>query len=230
MKTVAIITARGGSKRIPRKNIREFMGKPMIQYAIDAAVDSAIFDEVMVSTEDSEIAQIAVNLGASVPFMRSQENADDFAGTDDVIREVVAEYAKRERTFEVLCCIYPCAPFLTGDMLKQAFARFIETDSKALMPVCRYSNPVPRALVIDGAGHLAYREPENRHKRSQDLPPVYYDAGAFYFVKNSVFQERGKIVGDGTIPYEIDARLVQDIDTLDDWKMAELKFKLMNDD
>ena len=223
MSCVAIITARGGSKRIPRKNIKEFQGKPMIAYAIEAAFDSEIFDEVMVSTDDAEIALIAVKWGAQVPFMRSEKTANDFATTFDVLTEVVEKYREKGKTFDTICCLYPCVPFLTGDLLHRAFEKFNLTDCESLTPVVKFSFPIQRAFRVNAQGYLEYREPENAQKRSQDLEPMYHDVGMFYFMKDCVFhggQNR-------TAFFEMDESRIQDIDTPEDWKMAELKYNLL---
>lgn len=218
---LAIITARGGSKRIPRKNIKEFMGKPMLFYAINAALESGIFDEIMVSTDDDEIAQIARNLGAKVPFMRSAKTADDFASTADVLKEVVSKY--QEMGFEIgqICCIYPCVPFLSGEILKNAYEKLLNSSADALVPVVKYSFPIQRAFLMDKNGFISFREPQNAKKRSQDLEPTYHDVGMFYFYKSA------DLVSNKKIAYEIDEALCQDIDTLEDWKMAEIKYKIM---
>lgn len=225
---IAIITARGGSKRIPRKNIREFLGLPMLAYPIRAARESGIFDEVMVSTEDGEIAETALRYGASVPFMRASEFADDFTPTDAVILHVIEEYRKRGRNFDNICCIYPCSPMLTGEILKAAMKRFTESGALALKPAIRFSQPVQRAMLADENGFLAYREPENFLKRSQDLEPVYYDPGMFYFVKNDEFLRRKSISGDRTIMFEMDEKMAQDIDNPTDWEMAEMKYRMLH--
>lgn len=218
---IAIITARGGSKRIPRKNIKPFMGKPMLAYAIEAAIQSEIFEEVMVSTDDPEIADIAQKCGAKVPFMRSEKTANDYATTHDVLTEVLSEYEKRGKTFDSLCCIYPCVPFLTGDILKSAYDKFQSAGAERLTPVVRYSFPIQRAFKINEQGNLQYREPENAPKRSQDLEPMYHDVGMFYFYKAD------KLNSTQMLPYEINEENVQDIDTETDWKLAELKYKVM---
>ncbi|MEE3777215.1 pseudaminic acid cytidylyltransferase [Campylobacter sp. CX2-4080-23] len=222
MKNLAIITARGGSKRIPRKNIKEFMGKPMIAYAIDACIKANIFDEIMVSTDDDEIASIAKNLGAKVPFMRSIKNSDDYATTNDVLIEVVDKYRSLGKNPSVICCVYPCVPFLNGDILRDAYDKFISSDADGLTPVVKFSFPIQRAFrIVDG--FLRYNEPQNALKRSQDLEPMYHDAGMFYFHKTS------NINSDNIMPYIIDESLAQDIDTMDDWNMAQIKFKVKNE-
>lgn len=222
MSIIAIITARGGSKRIPHKNIKEFMGKPMIAYAIKSALNSKIFDTVMVSTDDNKIAGIAKQYGADVPFMRSEKTANDFATTVDVLAEVLGEYEKRNEFFDEFCCIYPCVPFLTSEILKDAYNKFKKSDADKLTPVVKYSFPIQRAFKVNKKGLLEYREPENAMKRSQDLAPMYHDVGMFYFYKN------GKINSTETSFIEMEENMIQDIDTLDDWKMAELKYKVLH--
>ena len=223
---IGIITARGGSKRIPRKNIKEFMGKPMLSYAIDAAVNSGLFEEIMVSTDDAEIADIAREYGAKVPFMRSENTSNDFATTSDVIQEVISEYKKIGREFDEICCIYPCVPFLTGEILKSAYEKFQK--SQSLMPVVKYSFPIQRAVHINKYGYLEYREPEYAFTRSQDLETMYHDVGMFYFAKTDAFIKHKTFITPQTAIFEMDEAFVQDIDTLDDWEMAELKYKVMH--
>ena len=224
MSSVAIITARGGSKRIPRKNIKDFMGKPMLAYAIEAALNCQMFEEVMVSTDDKEIASIALKYGALVPFMRTEKTANDFATTSDVLKEVIEMYREKGKSFDTICCLYPCVPFLTGDILRQAYNKFCQTDCESLTPVVKFSYPIQRAFRVNKQGFLEYREPENAPKRSQDLEPMFHDVGMFYFMKGSIF-EGGQ---NRTTFFEMDESCIQDIDTIDDWKMAELKYKVMH--
>lgn len=225
MRNICIIPARGGSKRIPRKNVRDFLGKPIIAYSIEAAVKSGLFEEVMVSTEDAEIAAIAKQYGASVPFMRSADTANDFAGTDDVIKEVLREYKKQGREFDVVCCIYATAPFVTVENLKKAYEQIGDTYDAAFSMV-RYSYPVQRALCVRN-GFVGMREPQYYDARSQDLEPVFHDAGQFYFMKvndidNLLFWT------DHTYGLELSELMVQDLDTETDWQLAEMKYKLLN--
>ena len=227
MKTIAIITARGGSKRIPRKNIKEFMGKPMLAYAIEAAVNAEIFDEVMVSTDDAEIAQTAQNYGAKIPFMRSEATANDFATTAAVLKEVIENYNKLGKSFENFCCIYPCVPFLTDSILRNANEKFLSSQAGSLMPAVKYSFPIQRAVKINQDGFLEFREPENALTRSQDLEPMYHDVGMFYFAKTKTFLEQNKLITSQTVLFEMDESVIQDIDTMEDWKMAELKYKMI---
>ena len=226
MKTLAIITARGGSKRIPRKNIKDFMGKPMLAYAVEAALKSELFDEVMVSTDDNEIAEIAKKYGANVPFMRSEATANDFATTRDVLVEVVEEYKKRGKVFDNVACIYPCVPFLTAEILKEAYDKFSASGADILLPAVRYSHPIQRAWRINEKGLAEFREPQYALSRTQDLEPMYHDVGMFYFFKDIYFHEVDLDQLKTSI-FEMDESVIQDIDTADDWAMAELKYKIM---
>ena len=228
MKTLAMITARGGSKRIPRKNIKEFNGKPIIAYSIEAALKSGAFDEVMVSTDDEEIADIARKYGASVPFMRSEKTANDFATTVDVIDEVISEYHSLGKDFDLFACIYPTAPFITSDKLKEAVDKLSASDADSLIPVVRFSYPPQRAMEIHD-GRLVFRQPENLSKRSQDLEPHYHDAGQFYVVKTESFLKNKGIMVGQILPMELSELEVQDIDNEVDWKLAEMKYKLLQD-
>lgn len=223
MKNIAIITARGGSKRIPRKNIKNFLGKPILAYAIDAALNANLFDEVMVSTDDDEIKQIALKYGANVPFIRSSKTSNDYATTKDVLEEVLKEYTKLGKTFENLCCIYPCAPFLNPKILKKAYKIFIKDGNDMLMPIVKFSHPIQRALKINQQNLLEYFNSENKNNRTQDLEKTFHDVGMFYFWRLPIVENPK------TTPFILDERFVQDIDTLDDWKMAEIKYKMMKE-
>lgn len=225
MKSLAIITARGGSKRIPKKNIKEFCGKPIIAYSIGAALDSGVFDEVMVSTDSEEIAEIARKYGASVPFMRSEAASDDYATTADVIIEVLNEYKKMGKEYEAFACIYPTAPFITGKKLKEASDLLKNADG--VVPVVKYSFPPQRAFVIR-EGFIKYQYPEHERTRSQDLEPIYHDCGQFYFCSTKKFLEIQSLILPNTCPYIMPEEEVQDIDTMSDWEIAEAKFSLLN--
>jgi N-acylneuraminate cytidylyltransferase len=226
MKTLAIITARGGSKRIPRKNIKEFCGRPIVAYSIQAALDSGVFDEVMVSTDDSEIAGIAAGAGAKVPFMRSAATSNDFATTADVLIEVISQYRQRGHDIEQACCIYPTAPFVTAQKLAHAHALLLETGSDSVIPVVRFSYPIQRALKIENH-RLSMIWPENLNARSQDLMPAYHDSGQFYFLNVRSFMEQKKLFSEHTVPMEVPETEVQDIDTEEDWKIAEMKYMML---
>jgi len=226
MKRIAIITARGGSKRIPRKNILPFLGKPIVAYSIQAALDCGMFDEVMVSTDDEEIASIARDCGANVPFMRSEATANDYAGTDDVLMEVLDEYEKLGQKYDIVCCIYPTAPFVTGEKLKCALEKLENSSADTLLPVVRFSYPPQRALVMDGE-LLSFKYPEHMNSRSQDLEPHFHDVGQFYMMKVDAYRVNKGIMKGSIVPFELDELEVQDIDNMSDWQIAELKYKRM---
>lgn len=227
MKTAAIITARGGSKRIPGKNIREFCGKPILAYSIEAALSSGIFDTVMVSTDDGKIAEMAREYGAEVPFLRSKEAANDFATTNDVLLEVLEAYEKRGISFDIACCIYPTAPFVTAEKLKDAFGRLAESDADTLIPVVAFSYPPQRAMVVR-KGRLVFEYPEYLDSRSQDLEPHFHDAGQFYVFRTGAFRQNRRLMVGNILPYEISELEVQDIDSRTDWEIAEMKYRLMD--
>lgn len=225
LSSVAIITARGGSKRIPRKNIKLFSGAPIMKYSIDAALNAGCFDEVMVSTDDPEIADVAIKLGAKVPFMRSQKNSDDYSTTADVLEEVILEYDARGKHFEALCCLYPTAPFVTAQKLKDGMKLLLDTGAESVLPITRFSYPIQRSLKLE-EGRVKMNWPENYHKRSQDLMPVYHDVGQFYFLKTKSLLEQKKLYTEFTVPIILPESEVQDIDNEEDWKIAELKFQM----
>lgn len=227
MSALAIITARGGSKRIPRKNIRAFLGRPIIQYSIEAALSSGIFTEVMVSTDDEEIAQIARSAGAAVPFLRSARTADDYASTDDVIREVLEAYEAQGRHFDTFCCIYPTAPFVTAAKLKTAMEMLRENES--VIPVVPFSYPVLRGLSINREGRIGYKWPQYATARSQDLEKLYHDCGQFYACRTEAFFREGTTDTPDMVPLILSELEVQDIDTLEDWAIAELKYQKMKE-
>lgn len=226
MKSVAIITARGGSKRIPRKNIRPFLGKPILEYSIEAALQTELFEEVMVSTDDTEIAQIAQQAGAKVPFFRSEETANDFATTADVIAEVLTAYVQTGKEFQAACCIYPTAPFVTANMLSTAMQLLEQERADCVIPVVKFSFPPQRGVVIN-QGRIVPKWPENMTKRSQDLEPLYHDCGQFYCLNVERFLQRKAIWMEHAVPLIQEERYVQDIDTLEDWALAEMKYKLL---
>lgn len=229
MKTLAIITARGGSKRIPRKNIKPFLGKPILLYSIEAALGSGIFDEVMVSTEDAEIAAAAGKAGAAVPFLRSEKTAGDYATTAEVVLEVLEEYEKAGKTFDAFCCIYPTAPFITADRLKEGMRVLQEKKADSVMPVVSFSFPPQRALVVREE-RLTPKWPENMSRRSQDLEPFYHDSGQFYCVNTKAFRREKTIIMENMYPLLLSELEVQDIDNETDWKLAELKYRLLHEE
>ncbi len=224
MGSIAIITARGGSKRIPRKNIKEFCGKPIIAYSIEAARESGLFDTVMVSTDDAEIAEIAKEYGAEVPFFRSADTAGDFATTNDVLLEVLSEYEKRGERFGLACCIYPTAPFVTAEKLKKAAGELLASDADTLIPVVAFSYPPQRAM-LSRQGRLVFEYPQYLDSRSQDLEPHYHDAGQFYFFRTEAFWKNKRLMVGNILPFVIPEMEVQDIDSETDWEIAEIKYQ-----
>jgi N-acylneuraminate cytidylyltransferase len=226
MKKLAIITARGGSKRIPYKNIKEFCGKPILSYSIEAALNSKIFDTVMVSTDDEQIANIAREYGAKVPFYRSEKTSNDYATTNDVLLEVLEEYENRGEHYDLACCIYPTAPFVTPEKLKTAVETLTKSDADTLIPVVSFSYPPQRALVIQ-EGKLVFKHPEYLDSRSQDLEKHYHDVGQFYVFKTDPFKINKKLMMGNIIPMELPELEVQDIDNLTDWEIAEIKYQRM---
>jgi pseudaminic acid cytidylyltransferase len=226
MSAIAIIPARGGSKRIPGKNTRFFNGKPIIEYSIRAALDSGLFDEVMVSTDSQSIAEIAENLGAKVPFMRTTENADDHASTYDVISEVITDYNKMGKKFEYTCCIYPTAPFVTKEKLILANEALKDADTDAIFTVVEYSYPIQRSLILVD-DKIKMKWEENLKARSQDLDKHYHDAGQFYLFKTEKYLESKSVFQLQAAPLVVSQLEAQDIDEESDWKLAELKHRLM---
>lgn len=226
-KSICIIPARGGSKRIPRKNIKEFCGKPIIAYSIDAALESELFDEVMVSTDDEGIAEVARRYGAKVPFMRSAKNSGDYATATDVLNEVLERYANHGFEPEWLCCLYATAPFVTSEKLRAAYELFEPLGDDCLCAVAEFGFPPLRAFYREG-GKLVYRFPQYAKSRSQDLEPLYQDAGQFYYYGKSAIAG-SSIHPASFVGYEIPQVEVQDIDTMADWEVAELKYRYMLD-
>ncbi|NSL89779.1 pseudaminic acid cytidylyltransferase [Chitinophaga sp. Mgbs1] len=223
---VAIIPARGGSKRIPRKNIKPFMDKPIIAFSIEAALNTGLFSEVMVSTDDEEIAEVAISYGAKVPFKRTAENANDFATTADVLLEVLAQYKELGKSFENACCIYPCAPFISADKLKQSYETLVRDGYDTVFPVMKFHYPIQRALCMRN-GLVSMFQPEHLKTRSQDLEPAYCDAGQYYWFNISTFLQKKQIWTDNTSAIVISELEGHDIDSLEDWRIAEIKYRIL---
>jgi N-acylneuraminate cytidylyltransferase len=222
---IAIIPARGGSKRIPGKNIKNFLGVPVITYSIKAALQSGLFDVVMVSTDDPKIAETAKAAGAEVPFMRSPKNSGDLSGTTDVLLEVLHEYEKRSQHFSHGFCIYPCAPFVNAEVLNETFRKASAENLDFIFPVVKYSTPIQRAFKIK-EGRVKMFYPEYLNSRSQDLEPAYFDAGQFYFFNTEALLRERKMLTDNTSVIVIDDMYAQDIDNETDWRLAELKYRM----
>lgn len=229
MSKLAIIPARGGSKRIPKKNIKFFLGKPIIAYAIETAINSKLFDEVMVSTDDHDIAEIAVSYGAKVPFIRSEKNANDFATTIDVIKEVISSYEKLERKFKYASCIYPCTPLLSKQRLSESFYLLEKKNLDCVFPIIKYGFPIQRAVRLNDKGLIEMYQPENLITRSQDLEDSFHDAGQFYSFNVNNLVSKQKLLTELTGYIEVSEMEAQDIDNLVDWQLAELKYKIIND-
>ncbi len=225
MANLCIIPARSGSKRIPRKNIKDFLGKPIIDYSILAALDSGLFDEVMVSTDDEEIAEIALNQGAKVPFLRSTETSNDYATTYQVLEEVLLEYEKIGSSFDYVCCIYSCAPFVNGEKLKLAFDTMIKGEFDSLFPTVGFGFPIQRALKLDNQ-KISFFYPEYALSRSQDLEKSYHDAGQFYWAKVSSLLEQKSLITNNTDSIVLSELELQDIDNEIDWNLTELEYKM----
>ncbi len=229
MSKLAIIPARGGSKRIPRKNIKLFHGKPIIAYSIEVALQSGLFDEVMVSTDDNEIAEISKQYGATIPFFRSAKTSDDFATTADVIIEVIQQLKDNDQQYEYACCLYPASPFITKQSLTDGYNLLKNNNYTTVFPVCRFSYPIQRCLRMTEAQKVEMMFPENLEKRSQDLPASYHDTGQFYWINVESFLKDKTLFTKNSGAIIIDEMQVQDIDNDTDWKLAEMKYKLLNE-
>ena len=225
MSRVAIIPARGGSKRIPRKNVKAFCGKPMIAWSIEAAKASGCFDQIIVSTDDEEIANVARGWGAAAPFMRPAELSDDFAGTMPVMRHAVEWLNQNDAEVEYACCIYATAPFVSAEDLKQGFQLIKDMGSSYAFSVTSYPFPPPRAIRITESGRVAMFNPEHFQTRSQDLEEAWHDAGQFYWGSAKAWCEERPIFGEDSVPVKLPRHRVQDIDTPEDWIRAEWLFR-----
>ena len=229
---IAIITARGGSKRIPGKNIRPFCGRPILTYSIQAARECGLFDTVMVSTDDERIADIARDAGAQVPFLRSEATSNDYATTSDVLTEVLREYTKRNEQgicpYDIACCLYPTAPFVTAARLREGMELLMADETAdTVLPVVPFSFPPQRGVYIED-GRVVIADPASYPKRSQDLKRMYHDCGQFYIFRTAPFLRTGRLVGDHVIPLPLSELEVQDIDNETDWQLAEMKYLLLH--
>ena len=224
---LCIIPARGGSKRIPRKNIREFCGKPMIAWSIESARASGCFDQVIVSTDDEEIASIAESLGAKVPFRRPAELADDHTATRPVVIHAIREAEKRFGRTDHVCVIYPTAPFIQVTDLQLGLEKLIAAHADFAFTVTSYAYPIQRALRLTSTGGVAMFQPEHRQTRSQDLVSAYHDAGQFYWGRTEAFLEDRDTFSGASVPIILPRWRVVDIDVEEDWRQAELLFHAM---
>ena len=224
---LAIIPARGGSKRIPRKNIKPFCGKPMIAWSIEAALQSACFDQVIVSTDDAEIADGARQWGASVPFMRPAELSDDHTGTIPVIRHAIKWFEQQGQNIQEACCLYATAPFVRAGDLRRGLEILQGNDCDYAFSVTSYAFPIQRAIRINGAGRVEMFSPEHFNTRSQDLEEAFHDAGQFYWGHAEAWIKGKMIFSQDSLPVLLPRYRVQDIDTPEDWVRAEWLFKAM---
>lgn len=228
---IAVIPARGGSKRIPRKNIKEFHGQPMISYAIEAAKASGCFDKIIVSTDDEEIKDVAIKYGAEVPFLRPESLSDDYATTMDVINHAIKWFVDNEHKVENVCCLYATAPFVTAKYL-QCGLELLTQEGKNhafAFSATTFPFPIQRAFAIRNSG-VAMFNPEHLNTRSQDLEEAYHDAGQFYWGRASSFLEKKPFFGKDSVPVLLPRKMVQDIDTNEDWELAELLFRVLKNE
>lgn len=225
---LAVIPARGGSKRIPRKNIKDFCGKPMIAWSILAAQESGCFDRIIVSTDDDDIAAVAKQWGADVPFKRPAELSDDYTGTIPVIAHAVETLLREGTEFNAVCCLYATAPFVRAEYLRQGYDALVASEGDYAFSVTSYAFPIQRALRITETGHVAMFYPEHFSTRSQDLEEAFHDAGQFYWGTAKAWREQKVIFSAQSIPIILPRYCVQDIDTLEDWYQAELLYKALH--
>lgn len=229
-KSIAIIPARGGSKRILKKNIKHFLGKPIIEYSINAALESKLFDRILVSTDDEDIAKLSTELGAEVPFIRPKQFSDDFTTTSDVIQHCI-EWLEinSEKSYDAFCCIYATAPFIRPTDLIESHEIFKSGKWDYVFPATAYSYPIQRSFKkrVDGSIEMNY--PEHFSSRSQDLSKTYYDSGQFYWGRKQAWLEKRKIFSNNSAIIELPSYRVQDIDTIEDWERAELLYKLLKE-
>ncbi|MFA5181796.1 MAG: pseudaminic acid cytidylyltransferase [Syntrophales bacterium] len=227
-KVVAIIPARGGSKRILNKNIKLFAGQPVISYSIRVAQETGLFDRIIVSTDSLEIADMARSYGAEVPFLRPAELANDFAGTAEVVCHAIEWLARDGMQPEFICCIYATAPFIQANYLKQGYEKLINSDATTVFSVTTYPYPIYRSLKITENGRITMIWPDYKNFRSQDLSEAYHDAGQFYWANTNKFMKGKALFAEDSLPVILPRYLVQDIDTPEDWETAEMMFATMN--
>ncbi len=226
---ICIIPARGGSKRIPQKNIKEFNGKPIIAYSIEAAIKSKCFEQVIVSTDDDEIREVAKKYGASVPFMRPHELSHDYVGTIPVIKHAIEWFESNNNLIDNVCCLYATAPFIQPQTISKAYKQLKNSEADYCFSVTSFPFPIQRSVKLTRNNRINMLYPENFDVRSQDLEVAYHDAGQFYWGKSMAFKEELAIFSEISSPYILPRFLVQDIDTLEDWIMAEAMFKVLQE-
>jgi len=224
---ICVIPARGGSKRIPKKNIKEFNGKPIIAYSIEAALESNCFSQVIVSTDDIEISEVARAYGAHVPFLRPDELSNDYVGTIPVIKHTIEWMEENNFSIENVCCLYATAPFIKSKILSKAYQQLKDSSADYCFSVTSFSFPIQRSIKIVKGGKVNMFYPEHFNKRSQDLEDAYHDAGQFYWGKAQAFKDEVIVFSEVSSPYILPRYLVQDIDTMDDWLRAELMHQVI---
>ncbi|MBR6095104.1 MAG: pseudaminic acid cytidylyltransferase [Lachnospiraceae bacterium] len=225
---IAVIPARGGSTRIPKKNIRLFLGKPIITYAISAALNCDEISEVMVSTDSEEIAEIARNAGAAVPFMRDANLADNYTNVNSVILDVIRRYEENGRQFDYIVCLYPTAPFVTSEQIKEAIRLMEKNNADEAKMLAAFSFPPQRGMIIGPDGFTVYKYPKYASTRSQDLETIYHDVGQLYVYRTDAFIRFNGNITEKVVPILVDENEVQDIDNEADWIAAEQKYRLLH--
>jgi len=226
---ICMIPARGGSKRIPRKNIKAFNGKPIIAYSIEAALESNCFDQVIVSTDDNEIAEVAKTYGAKVPFIRPAELSNDYAGTIPVIKHTIEWLESHNNIIDNVCCLYATAPFIQSQTISKSFQQLLESKADYCFSVTSFAFPIQRSIKITQDNKVNMFYPENFNVRSQDLEEAYHDAGQFYWGKAQAFKDELPIFSETASPYILPRYLVQDIDTMEDWIRAEAMHRVLQE-
>ena len=226
---LCIIPARGGSKRIPRKNIKEFCGQAMIGYSIEAAITSQCFDKVIVSTDDQEIAEVAKSFGAEVPFIRPDALANDHAATIPVVKHAIEWFDEQGQLPTDVCCLYATAPFIQSQTISKAFQQLQESEADYCFSVTSFAFPIQRSIRITQDDKVNMFYPENFNVRSQDLEEAYHDAGQFYWGKAQAFKDELPIFSETASPYILPRYLVQDIDTMEDWIRAEAMHRVLQE-
>ena len=225
-KNICIIPARSGSKRLKNKNIINFFGKPVIYYPISEAVKSRLFDKIIVSTDSDEIAEIAIKFGAKVPFLRSKKNSNDFASTFDVLEEVLKKYNNGEKDYKYGCCIYPAAPLVCENFIIKGYEKIIVNSWDTIFPVVEFFHPIERALYFNNQKKINFLSPKNNLKRTQDLKKYFHDSGQFYWFNIKKLLKNKCLISNNSSGFIVSSNEIQDIDNIDDWRLAELKYKL----
>lgn len=224
---LCVIPARGGSKRIPHKNIKPFNGKPIIAYSIEAAIKSKCFDKILVSTDDELIKNVSQNFGAEVPFLRPSYLSNDFAGTLPVVKHAIEWCEQNISSVTDVCCLYATAPFVTSKLIQESKEKFLVESAEYCFTVTSFSFPIQRSVKLTDKNRLEMFFPENFMKRSQDLDEAYHDAGQLYWGKPEAFKQEKPLFSQDATPYILPRHLVQDIDTLEDWHRAELMYQTL---